>query len=236
MIGAFCDFSCAAWRRRMRISSACARRMRAIDTPNVSACSIARMNVRRSSTCGALVERAQRVGAARAHAGLLQHPAGLFRQRTRAPPSRCARAPARNRDRPRPRSRAGRACRAAGARSPRGGAVMRPSSTMSGPKKQTPHAKPTHEDREQRVAAQERRRERDPDDARRDAEHLEDQEAVDLVAGRAPGEHDLALDVLDVADRRDAAARGRVSPAPTGASTRSPTDSSISWSRTSTTW
>ena len=121
LTGAFCAFSCAMRRRLMRISSACERRSREIDTPKVSACSMARMKRPQLGHVGALGHGPQRVGPGRADAGLVQHAAELVGQRRRAPRCRCGRAPARSRGRPRPRSRAGRGCRAACARSPSGG-------------------------------------------------------------------------------------------------------------------
>ena len=48
--GAFCAFSCALSRRLMRISSACERRRREMETPKVSAWSMARMKLRSSGT------------------------------------------------------------------------------------------------------------------------------------------------------------------------------------------
>src|SRR5579875_389082 len=48
--GAFCAFSCALWRRAIRISPDWTRRIWAIDTPKVSACTIAWRNERSSTT------------------------------------------------------------------------------------------------------------------------------------------------------------------------------------------
>ena len=88
------------------------------------------------------------------------------------------------------------------------------------------------QDLQQPVAAEDGDRERDPHDARSETEQLEDQEAVDLVAGRAPGEHDLALHVLVYPTGVRRRARS-TRPRDTGANTRAPIDSSISCSRTS---
>ena len=81
LTGAFCAFSCAARRRRMRISSACERSSREIDTPNVSAWSMARMNAAQLGHVAALGHRAQRVGTGRTDADLVQHAPELVGQR-----------------------------------------------------------------------------------------------------------------------------------------------------------
>ena len=87
--------------------------------------------------------------------------------------------------------------------------VMRPSRRMSGPKMHTPEARITT-----RIASSGGFRgtaAASPIQITidRDAEHLQHQEAVDLVAGRASREHDLALDVVDVADGREPAGEVR---------------------------
>ena len=80
--GAFCAFSCAARRRLMRISSACARRSREIDTPKVSACSIARMNAAQLGHVACARPCARSASArVRTDADLVQHAPELVGQR-----------------------------------------------------------------------------------------------------------------------------------------------------------